>query len=135
MATALTTTGISRYRDLDLNFTVHPIRKDINILTDEQSVVTSVKNLILMNFYDKPFHPEIGCNVRRMLFENMDEISATIMEKEIRQTIINFEPRVTINNISILPDYDNNRFSVNMTFIIANQTNPINVEFFLTRER
>jgi predicted component of type VI protein secretion system len=57
------------------------------------------------------------------------------MEKEIRQTIINFEPRVSINNISILPDYDNNRFSVNMTFIIANQTNPINVEFFLTRER
>jgi hypothetical protein len=73
MATAFTTTGIARYRDLDLNFNVHPVRKDINILTDEQSVITSVKNLIMMNFYEKPFHPEIGCNVRRMLFDNIDE--------------------------------------------------------------
>jgi phage baseplate assembly protein W len=135
MATAFTTTGIARYRDLDLNFTVHPIKKDINILTDEHSVITSVKNLIMMNFYEKPFHPEIGCNVRRMLFDNMDEISATVIEKEIRQTIVNFEPRVSVNDITILPDYDNNRFSVNMTFIIANKPNPTKVEFFLTRER
>jgi phage baseplate assembly protein W len=135
MATAFTTSGISRYRDLDLNFNVHPVKKDINILYDEKSVITSVKNLILMNYYEKPFHPEIGSNVRKMLFDNMDSISASVLEKEIRQTITNFEPRVTISALTILPDYDGNRFSVSMIFNIANKTNPTKVEFFLARER
>jgi len=65
----------------------------------------------------------------------MDSISASVLEKEIRQTIINFEPRVTINQLTVSPDYDNNRFSVTMNFIVGNKTNPINIEFFLARER
>ena len=135
MATASTITGITRYRDLDLNFTVHPIRKDINIFTDEKAVINSVKHLILMNFYEKPFHPEIGSNVRKLLFDNMDTISATILEKEIKQTIKNFEPRVSISQLTVIPNYDENKFSVNMTFVVGNITNPINREFFLIRER
>jgi phage baseplate assembly protein W len=135
MATAITNIGISRYSDLDLNFTTHPVKKDINTLYDERAVITSVKNLLLMNHYEKPFHPEVGSNVRKMLFDNMDSISASVLEKEIRQTIINFEPRVTVNQLTVSPDYDNNRFSVTMNFIVGNKTNPINIEFFLARER
>jgi phage baseplate assembly protein W len=135
MATSITNIGISRYSDLDLNFAIHPVKKDINTLYDERAVITSLKNLLLMNHYEKPFHPEIGSNVRRLLFDNMDSISANILEKEIQQTIINFEPRVTLNQLKVSPDYDNNRFSVTMNFIIGNKTNPINIEFFLARER
>jgi phage baseplate assembly protein W len=135
MATAITNLGISRYSDLDLNFTIHPVKKDINTLYDERAVITSLKNLLLLNHYEKPFHPEVGSNVRKLLFDNMDSISASVLEKEIRQTIINFEPRVTINQLTVSPDYDNNRFSVTMNFIVGNKTNPINIEFFLARER
>jgi phage baseplate assembly protein W len=135
MATAITNLGISIYRDLDLNFNIHPVKKDINTLYDERAVITSVKNLLLLNHYEKPFHPEVGSNVRKLLFDNMDSISASVLEKEIRQTIINFEPRVTINQLTVSPDYDNNRFSVTMNFIVGNKTNPINIEFFLARER
>jgi phage baseplate assembly protein W len=135
MATAFTTTGISKYRDLDLNFNIHPVRKDINILSDERAVINSLKNLILLNYYEKPFHPEIGSNVRRLLFDNMDSISAAVLEKEIKQVIINFEPRVTVNQLTVIPNYDQNKFSVNMTFVINNTPNSISLEFFLTRER
>jgi phage baseplate assembly protein W len=135
MAIAYNNSNKNRYRDLDLNFIAHPIKKDINILTDMSAIVNSVKNLILLNHFEKPFHPEIGSNVRKMLFENMDSISASILQKEIKQTIINFEPRVSIQDIQVTPDYDNNRFTVSMTFTTVNKQEPVQIEFFLARER
>ena len=65
------------FRDLDLNFAIHPIRKDINTHVNEFAVINSVKNLVLLNHYEKPFQPEIGSNIRRLLFENIDSIVAS----------------------------------------------------------
>lgn len=124
-----------QYRDLDLNFTVHPIRKDISKNIGDMSVINSVKNLILTNHYEKPFHPEIGSNIQRLLFENMDNITASAIEREIQQTIQNFEPRVSISSISVSPDFDNNAYSVGMEFYIINRTEPITIQFFLERVR
>lgn len=134
MAT-VTTSITKQYRDLDLNFNIHPIRKDINKHTDEIAVVNSVKNLILTNHYEKPFHPEIGSNVRKMLFENMDSITASTLEREIIQTIENFEPRVKIIRVSVQTDFDKDAFKVQMEFFIQNRTNPVNITFFLERNR
>ena len=96
MATA-TTNIVAAYSDLDLNFTIHPVKKDINRYTNEAAVVNSIKNLILTNHYERPFQPDIGSNVRRILFENMDTITATTLQNEIAQTIRNYEPRVNIS--------------------------------------
>jgi phage baseplate assembly protein W len=74
---ATTTTQIVRqYSDLDLNFTIHPVKKDINRNIGEMAVINSVKNLILTNHYERPFQPDICSNVRRLLCENLDNITA-----------------------------------------------------------
>ena len=133
---ATTTTQIVRqYSDLDLNFTIHPVNKDINRNIGEMAVINSVKNLILTNHYERPFQPNIGSNVRRLLFESLDNITATSIESEIRQTILNYEPRVNLSKLNVVADYDNNGFKVLMEFFIANRTTPITINFFLERIR
>ena len=76
------------FRDLDLNFAIHPITKDVNIYKAEYAVINSVKNLILTNHFEKPFQPEVGSNIRRLLFENVDSIMAAQIEREIEETIL-----------------------------------------------
>jgi len=134
MATT-TTTITKRYSDLDLNFTVHPVKKDINKHTDEMAVINAVKNLILTNHYERPFQPDIGSNVRKLLFENLDIVTAGALEKEITQTIENFEPRVSVLGITVLPDFDNNSFNVTLNFNIINRTEPVTISFLLERIR
>jgi phage baseplate assembly protein W len=134
MAT-VTTNIVAAFSDLDLNFTIHPVKKDINRYTNETAVMNSIKNLILTNHYERPFQPNIGSNVRRLLFENMDTITATTLEKEIEQTIRNYEPRANISRLNVSPDYDNNGFKVYMEFFVVNRTTPITINFFLQRIR
>ena len=134
MPTVVTQT-IKRYKDLDLNFQAHPVKKDINKHVDEYAVVNSIKNLLLTNHYERLFQPQLGSNVNKFLFDNMDVITTAVLQKEIEQTIINFEPRVSIQEIIVKPEYDNNRFSVQMAFFMLNRTEPVTIEFFLNRER
>jgi phage baseplate assembly protein W len=132
---ATKTTITKRYSDLDLNFTVHPVKKDINKHTDEMAVINALKNLILTNHYERPFQPDIGSNVRKLLFENLDIVTAAALEKEITQTINNFEPRVSVLGITVLPDFDNNSFNVTLNFNIINRTEPVTISFLLERIR
>ena len=133
---ATTNTNISReYRDLDLSFKVHPIKKDINKHIGEYAVINSIKNLMLLGHYEKPFRPDIGSNLRRLLFEPMDNVTSTTLEREIETVIGNFEPRVSISKIQLIPDFDNNGYGVNLEFYIVNNTEPVTIKFLLERAR
>ena len=133
---ATTNTNISReYRDLDLSFKVHPIKKDINQHIGEYAVINSIKNLMLLGHYEKPFRPDIGSNLRRLLFEPMDNVTSATLEREIETVVGNFEPRVSISKIQLIPDFDNNGYSVNLEFYIVNRTDPVTIKFFLERAR
>jgi phage baseplate assembly protein W len=99
------------------------------------AVINSIKNLMMTNHYERPFQPDLGSNVRRLLFENLDKITAISMDREIRQVVQNYEPRAQIKTLDILPDMDNNGFSVRMEFYIMNMTDPITINFFLERVR
>jgi len=134
MAT-VTTDIVREFKDLDLNFNIHPVKKDINRNIGPMSVINSVKNLILTNHYEKPFRPEIGSNVRRLLFENLDVVTATTIRNEIQRMIENYEPRANIINLKVNADFDNNGFKVYMEFYIVNQTSPVTINFFLERIR
>lgn len=134
----MATTIISQpreYSDLDLNFIAHPVRKDVNKNVGVQAVINSVKNLLLTGHYEKPFHPEIGSNLRKMLFEPMDAIVATNMQQEIQEVLSNFEPRVRVRKIVVTPDYDNNAFNVYLEFNVLNRTEPVTINFLLSRVR
>lgn len=128
-------TTIRKYSDLDLNFNVHPVKKDINKLTGEMAVIGSIKNLLLTSRYERPFQPYIGSDIRKTLFEPMDKLTATILEKNVRTTIENFEPRAKIKEITVSPDFDKNAYFIILTFFILNRTEPITIEFFLRRDR
>jgi len=133
---AIVETNTTRtFRDLDLNFKIHPIRKDINIHKNEYAIINSVKNLILTNHYERPFRPEVGSNIRRLLFENVDSVMAAQIEREIEETILNFEPRVDVSKVTAIASPDENRYSVILEFFVINNPNPITINFFLERIR
>jgi len=71
------------FSDLDLNFKLHPVKKDINIHLNELAITNSIKNLVLTNHYERPFQPNVGSNIRRLLFDNLDSITAANIEREI----------------------------------------------------
>ena len=123
------------YKDLDLAFIPHPIRKDVNKKTGYNAVIQSVKNLVLLAHYEKPFHPEIGSNIRKMLFEPLDPISATIIAREIEDVINNFEPRVDLKDVIVQENIDGNGYDVTVEFFLLNLEEPIIVDLFLERLR
>lgn len=123
------------FRDLDLNFNVHPVKKDVTKHINEFAIINSVKNLISTNFYEKPFRPEIGSSVRRLLFENVDPLIGSQLERAIAETILNYEPRVSVTNVRAQPSPDENLYAVSLTFTIINLPNPITIDFFLERIR
>jgi len=127
--------NVRSFKDLDLNFTIHPVKKDINTHKNEYAIINAVKNLVLTNHYERPFQPEIGSNIRRLLFENVDAVTASQIEREIVETITNFEPRVQISKVDVLPDPDNNGFKVILEFFVINNPSPITINFFLERIR
>lgn len=124
-----------RYKDLDLNFTAHPVRKDVNVLTDDNAIISSVRNLLYTNFYERLFQPDVGSGLRALLFENMDSFTASKINRAINETISNYEPRVKITNLKVSPSYDDNAYSCELEFLILNKSQPAKLTFFLERVR
>ena len=114
------TRNVRQYRDLDLFFSRKSDSKDVNVLTDILAVKRSVRNLILLNHYEKPFHPEIGSGVRGILFEPMTPITAYILSKKVEEVIENFEPRVKLVGVRAIPDLDRNAYEVTVEFYVLN---------------
>lgn len=123
------------FRDLDLNFNIHPIKKDVTKHVNEYAVINSVKNLVSLNHFEKPFRPEIGSSLRNLLFENIDPIIASQIERAIEETITNYEPRVRVSTVNATAYPDFNRYNISMSFFIINNPNPITIDFFLERIR
>jgi phage baseplate assembly protein W len=123
------------YSDLDLDFLPHPTTKDVMRKTGIDSVKRSVRNLILTNFYDRPFRPYIGSNVQKLLFENANPLVEGFLRDAIKEVIENFEPRVLVKKVDALFDYDNNGYNVRIYFIVLNSSEPVVTTLFLERIR
>ena len=135
-----THTGADRaaqiYSDIDLFFGPKTGSKDINKVIDATAVKRSVRNLILTNPYEKPFHPEIGSGVRDILFEPMTPISAYVLTMKIEEVIVNFEPRARLVGVRATPNLDNNAYEVTIEFYVVNApTELVNMEVLLERLR
>ena len=123
------------YKDLNLDFQQNTATKDIQKITDVEAVKRAVRNLINLNHYEKPFHPEIGSNLRAMLFENMTPQMTHLIGKQIELLIANYEPRARLVTVRTLPQFDRNAYAVTINFQIVNQPEPIVVETLLERLR
>ena len=128
--------NVRQYSDLDLFFGKKIVGSDINKVTDIQAVKRSVRNLILLNTYDKPFHPEIAGGVREMLFENMTPIVAQIIARKVEDVIENFEPRARLVGVRAIPDLDRNAYELSIHFYVVNApTELVDLSVMLERLR
>ena len=127
--------NFSGYSDLDLTFQPHPVKKDLMTTTGEIAVVKALKNILLTNHFEKPFNPNFGSNIRRMLFEPLSPTIAATLRKEIEYTVRNYEPRVELIEVKVyeLPDY--NSYQVSIEFYIDNLADPFTADFILSRLR
>ena len=123
------------YSDLDLDFTRNPVTGDVVKLIDVDAVKRSVKNLIQTNHYERPFHPEIGSDVRALLFENMTPLTALNLERKVQEVLINFEPRAKISSVVAEPLEDRNAYHLQVSFYVVGIQTPVVVETFLQRLR
>ena len=123
------------FKDLNLDFQQNAATKDIQKLTDIEAVKRSVRNLISTNHYEKPFHPEIGSNLRGMLFELMSPQMNHVISKQIENLIKNYEPRCNLTQVHTQPMFDRNGYSVQISFMVNNYQEPVIVESFLERLR
>ena len=125
-----------QWKDLDLFFSKKVGSNDINTLTDITAVKRSVRNLVLTNHYEKPFHPEIGSGVRAMLFELMTPMTAFILTKKIENIIETYEPRARLVGVRAMPNLDRNEYEVTIEFYVQNfPTELVDLTIFLERLR
>jgi|TARA_B100001996_G_scaffold131591_1_gene100068 phage baseplate assembly protein W len=128
--------NVKQYTDLDLDFTKKVVGSDVNKLTDILAIKRSVRNLVLLNVYEKPFHPEIASGVRDMLFENMTPMVAVVLARKIEDVINNFEPRARLVSVRANPDFDRNQYNVSIEFYIVNApTELVELDVMLERLR
>ena len=123
------------YSDLDLTFNRTPVKNDVALSYDDQAVIRSVRNLLLTNFYERPFQPNIGSNINKLLFEPINNLTSGNLKEDIRNVITNYEPRVGIDEIVVTPNEDENAYNITLQFYIGNNTSPTTINLILERSR
>ena len=129
------TRNTRQYRDIDLDFNRNAVTNDVAVVEDVVAVKRSVKNLIQTNFYERPFHPELGCGIRELLFENFTPMTKIFLQRKIEEVLINYEPRINLQNVAVDDDQDGNRLVVDIYFYVVGVPGPQTVSTFLQRVR
>ena len=112
------------FKDLSASFQTSPLSNDLIALKNESAIARSVRNLVLTSRGERPFQPILGTGVSRLLFENMDKLTASAIRSELRTTIENYEPRVEINEILVEADFERNAFDVTLQYFIIGMDVP-----------
>ena len=118
------------YKDLNLNFSINAVTGDVATVTDVIAVKRSVRNLLLTNHYDRPFHPEIGSNIQHLLFEPINPVTGNQLSRTVQEMIENFEPRARVENVECVPLMDRNKYNVIVYFYVENM--PAELQEFST---
>jgi len=124
-----------QFRDIDLDFNRNAVTNDVAVVEDVVAVKRSVRNLIQTNFYERPFHPELGCGIRELLFENFTPMTKIFLQRKIEEVLINYEPRINLQNVAVDDDQDRNRLVVDIYFYVVGVPGPQVVQSFLQRVR
>ena len=129
-------TTFQTFKDLSVTFKKHPVTDDLVTVKDTAAITQSITALLLTMKGERPFQPNLGCGLQKMLFEPLDYASAGLIKSEIKDTLQRYEPRISIENIRCTPDGDNNGYNVDLSFfVIGRDDTPVAVDFFLERTR
>lgn len=107
------------FKDISMTFQSNPLNSDLIALKNENAISRSIRNIVFTLPGEKFFNPNFGSRVSKMLFENLDEISASNIRDEIASSIVNYEPRVELTDVVVTPDYDNNTFNAIIQYKIV----------------
>ena len=136
-----------KFKDLDLDFGRNIVTNDVNTIEDVIAIKRSVRNLVQTNFYERLFHPEKGCGVRQLLFENYSPLTSVFMRRKLEEVLVNYEPRISLTSIiinddsedllnpQILDDVDKNQLRVDIHFYVVGVPGPQTVNIQLQRLR
>lgn len=131
-----TVAAVQTYSDLDLRDPfISPYSKDVVPVTDIMAVKNSVRNLVLTNFYETPFDPFKGSNVRALLFENANPYTQMAINKEITRVLIQYEPRVNVTAVDVVDNSDMNAYLVTINFNVIALNTQAALNFYLERLR
>lgn len=123
------------YKDLDLDFIMNPTTRDVSRKVGVEAIKRSVRNIIFYNLYDKPFQPYFGSGARGLLFELVTPITAFNLQKQIENVLKNFEPRISVQKVTVVDDGDRNGYNVTIEYVILNRQLPMVSTLFLERIR
>lgn len=124
------------FKDLSVTFKKHPVTDDLVTVKDKAAISQSIVNLLLTNKGERLFQPDLGSGIYRTLFEPLDFGTAGLIRSEIADTIGRYEPRIIVDNVVVVPDFENNGYSVELKYIIrGREDTPVGIEFFLERTR
>ena len=129
------TTLTKIYSDIDFTFTKKPVTGDVALSFDNKAVIRSIRNLLSTRKYERPFDPDLGSNIDSLLFENFSPLVASLIEREVIDTINNHEPRALVDSVRVSANPDSNQYDVTITFYIENATLPTTVTLLLERNR
>ena len=124
------------FKDLSVTFKKHPVTNDLVAVKDKAAIVQAIQSLLLTKKGERPFQPELGCDIQNLLFEPLDFASAGTIKQEIRNTLSSYEPREYVEQLRCETDYDNNGYNVELQYTITGRDDiPVAVEFILERTR
>lgn len=123
------------YSDFHMNMDIHPGTGDVVRVRNEQAIIQSIRNLLMTDFYERPFAPNVGSSIRYALFENITPAMSVVIKTAIEDTLANYEPRVRVLETIVAPDDDHNGYNVRLKFSLINSTTPTEINFFLDRTR
>jgi len=123
------------YSDLTTNFNIHPVKGDLVLLNDEVAVKRSIINLMYIEPYEKFFSPNVGAGLKSYLFENISSDTEFMIREKIIETIVNYEPRANLINVSVTADPENSMYTASIIFSVLNSINPVTLEVILRRVR
>ena len=124
------------FKDINITFKKHPVTGDLVVSKDASAIKQAIVNLLLTNKGERPFKPDYGSDIRSYLFEPLDYGTAAQIELSIKNTIAKFEPRIAVRTMETYPNYDNNSFDVDMTYVIVGSDDPPTaVQLVLNRTR
>ena len=107
------------FKDISMTFQSNPLNDDLIGLKNENAIARSVRNIVFTLPGEKFFNESFGSRITESLFENIDEITATVIVDEIRESVTNYEPRVEVVDVEAFPNYDNNSFDVVLTYDVV----------------
>ena len=124
------------FKDLSVTFKKHPVSDDLVTVKDKAAIVQAITSLLFTQKGERPFQPDLGCDIYGSLFEPLDFITAGVIQSQINETIVKYEPRIRVDDITVIVDEQNNGYSVDLFYTIVGRDDaPVGVEFFLERTR